>query len=408
MKRTLLVIPFLLTQANCSSSIKQLSQPTQTIHHHKIKSNPKETYVIGAEITNTDVNIGIFHVQENKPKLCIEFRTKSTDIKDINKHLQEITDRIQKDHNVSASSACFAVPGISKGDLFLHPHLPWNTSDDVNEHTNTAQRGINKQKIAMHTGLSNIYFVNDFQAVAIGSQNVAPSNMITLQQGEHISTKPKLVIGAGNGLGVCLLVWDVSLNSYIPMQLNYSFTEYGAQNDLEFAFFKYLKNTTGNIAWGKVLGAGAGGIKLMYNFFNDYDASKKSEEQQYKHDSFVDHKDLHYLDIFGKYRTSKRCHDTVEFFVAQFARIIRNAAYAQNALGGVYIMSTAYEKVPHLLNSDKFLQQITNLEGLVIEKGSKDYLESYLKRIPFYLLTDPKIQIYGAAALCIEPNLIRN
>ncbi len=402
MKKILLLIPFLLTQANCSSSTRS----SEFTYHSKAKLDPKQTYIIGAEITITDVNIGIFQVQEKKPVLFLEHRAKTTDVKDIYKHLETIIDTAQKNHKFSISAACFAVPGIATGDLFLHPHLPWNTSDDETKHSDTAQRGINKLKIAAHTGLSDIYFINDFQAAAIGTQNVDQSMIKTLQHGEHNPKKPKLVIGAGNGLGASLLVWDHSANAYVPMQLNYSFTEYGAQNDLEFDFFEFLKNSTGNIAWGKVLGAGAGGIKLIYKFFDAYDAKKTEDEQQYADEPFVDH--ANYLDIFAKYQSSKRCHDTVNFYVNQFARIIRNAAYAQSAIGGVYVMSTAVEKIPHLIASESFLQKIVNLEGIVIDEGSKRYLENYLKRVAFHVLTDPKIQMYGAAALCIEPNLIRN
>ena len=51
---------------------------------------------------------------------------------------------------------------------------------------------------------------------------------------------------------------------------------------------------------------------------------------------------------------------------------------------------------------------IVNLSGKVLDEGSKRYLEGYLSELPFYLVTDKKVQLYGAAALCIEPNLIRN
>jgi len=88
--------------------------------------------------------------------------------------------------------------------------------------------------------------------------------------------------------------------------------------------------------------------------------------------------------------------------------MIRNAAYAQAAYGGVYITNTVAQEFPELFAADAFTQKIVNLGGKVTDEGSRKYLEGYLAELPFYLVTNQKVQPYGAAALCIEPNLIRH
>ncbi len=403
MKKSL-ITTFLLLQSFALLPI--LTTATRKIIHSDASREPEISYIIGGEITNTDTCIGIFKVKHNKATFLIEYHCKNTDIADVYQHVKDILHDLEQHHKISPSDACFAVPGIAKGDLFLHPHLPWSTSDDEQQQLNKSLNGLSKQKFIRMSGLRNVYFINDFQAVALGTQLVDPATLTTLQEGNEQARKPKLVIGAGNGLGASLLLWDTQLNRYVPSQLNYSFTEFGAQSDLELAFFNFMKDKTGNIAWGKVLGAGAGGIKLIYRFFDDYDKNKEFERRKYKMEKFIDYP--HYLDIFKNRNRSSRCQESVNFFIDQYARIIRNAAYAQAAYGGVYITNTVVQEFPELFSHDSFINKIVNLNEKVLDEGSRKYLEGYLAELPFYLVTNPKVQLYGAAALCIEPNLIRN
>jgi len=379
---------------------------TKKTIHRNLPTESNVSCIIGGEITNTDTIIGVFQVQQTKPTFLIEYHSKNIDISNIYQHVKSILDDLQTTHNISISSACFAIPGIAKGDLFLHPHLPWSTSDDADKALDKSLYGVSKQKFVTVCGLQHVYFINDFQAVALGTQLVDSSSLKTLQKGNDYPRKPKLVIGAGNGLGAALLLWDHSINRYVPSQLNYSFTEFGAQSDLELAFFNFMKDKTGNIAWGKVLGAGAGGIKLIYRFFDEAEASKTPRHKKYKHDSFVDYGN--YLDIFAQRDESPRCQDSANLYVDLYARIIRNAAYAQAAYGGVYITNSVVQEHPDLFATDAFLKKIVDLSGKVLDEGSRKYLEGYLAELPFYIVTNKKVQLYGAAALCIESNLIRN
>ena len=402
--RKQIIIAFLLLQSVVL--IPALAVTTKKTIHSSAHVESAASYIIGGEVTNTDTCLGVFKVHHDTTTLLIEYHSKNADIVDVYQHVKSIVDDLHKQHKISIASACFAIPGIAKGDLFLHPHLPWSTSDDRAQQSDKSLYGLSKQKFVTISGLHNVYFINDFQAVALGTQLLDPSSLKTLQQGKEQPRKTKLVIGAGNGLGASLLLWDSQLSRYVPSQLNYSFTEFGAQSDLELAMFNFMKDKTGNIAWGKVLGAGAGGIKLIYRFLDAYDEQKEHERKKYKMEKFVDYP--HYLDIFKNRHQLQRCKDSVTLFIDLYARMIRNAAYAQAAYGGVYITNTVVQEFPELFATDAFIQKIVNLTGKVLDEGSRKYLEGYLAELPFYMVTNPKVQLYGAAALCIEPNLIRN
>ena len=94
--------------------------------------------------------------------------------------------------------------------------------------------------------------------------------------------------------------------------------------------------------------------------------------------------------------------------MTQYIRFLRNAIYAQAPRAGVYITNSVVQNNPELFNaSSGFLERLIHLDGIVLDPGSKTYLENYLKEIPIYLVTNKDIQLYGAAYACIDPNVIQ-
>lgn len=403
MKQLFTILACILTNITITTS-ELPHPPIEPYHQHGHFNDPiNAQFVIGCDITISEVRVGLFEVANKKPKLVLEYRAPTNAIKEIYTYLEKVFADIKNQNIKNILGICFAVPGgvQKEQNLFLHPHLPWNTSDNSQDVNDKSKRGIKKDAIQKSAKIDKVYFVNDFQAAAIGIQALPDSEIITLQAGTPKAEKTKLVLGAGNGLGSSLLQWDATLKKHVPFPLNYSFTEYAAQTDIELAYFNFLKKDTGNIAWGKVLGS-AGGIAVMYKFLNQHHRSRYKND-----DPFTEYQNSDYLTIFAKRTESQRCQDAVDLYMNQYIRFIRNAAYAQAAHAGVYITNAVVQHNPELFNtSSGFIDKVIKLDGTVTDPGSKTYLENYLKEIPFYVVTNKDIQLYGAAMLCIEPNLV--
>lgn len=368
------------------------------IQHASISSKAS-VFVLGCDVTVSKTTIGVFEVKNQQPVLIVTYTAPTQEIPNIYTHIKNVLADVAKSGIKNITAACFAAPGgIQQKKLFLHPHLPWSTSEIPADANDTSKRGLKKELLETETGLKQVSLVNDFQAAAIGIQALPESEIITLQPGNTKLQATKLIVGAGNGLGAALLLWNGQLKKYCPQTLNYSFTEYGAQSELESKYFNYLKANTGNIAWGKVLGA-AGGIVPMYNFLDQMYA--------YKRDAFENYQFSDYVQIFAKRKKSLRCQDAVDFYMAQYVRFVRNIIYAQAPHAGVYITNTVAQEFPELFDtSSGFIEKVTNLTGIVPEEGSRNYLQNYLKEIPVYLISNKQVQLYGAALLCLEPSLI--
>ncbi len=253
-----------------------------------------------------------------------------------------------------------------------HPHLPWSFDN---------KKGIDGNEIVDVTNIDDIILLNDFEAGAAGVLALDDAEVVTLQPGQSTDKKIKAVVGAGNGLGVGILVWDTAMEMYQPLALNYSFTEFGAHSTLELKYYDYLEKNIGINAMGKVLGS-SGGILEIYKFLD--------QQFKYKTDKFVTYSN--YLDIFKNRHTSLRCKDAVEFFMKQYIRLIRNVAYAQNPIGGVYITNAVAEQNPELFENSGFLKELIDFNPSVSNDHTK-YLKGYLAKIPFYLVKNTSAQM---------------
>lgn len=346
---------------------------------HVFNSEESSEYALACDISMTTSKVGLFDISGDKPKLLIEYETATKDIPSLANYLQAIIQDLDE-YNIEIPILSISSPGtvIHADKTIQHPHLPWSFD---------GKKGIDGNAILKTTNINDLILLNDFEAGAAGVQALDDSNIVTLQQGSPQEKKTKAVVGAGNGLGVGILVWDDALDMHKPLALNYSFTEFGAHSELELRYYKFLEKNIGINAMGKVLGS-TGGILEMYKFLD--------QELRYKTDKFVTY--TNYLDIFKNRHTSLRCKDAVEFFMKLYIRLIRNVAYAQNSTGGVYITNAIAENNPELFENPEFLKELIDFNPSVSNDHTR-YLKGYLAKIPFYLVKNKSAhsQLYGAA-----------
>lgn len=83
--------------------------------------------------------------------------------------------------------ACFGVAGPVLGGRVKVTHLPWE---------------VDAAALQARFGLRGVCLLNDFAAAAHGLDALSAADLVTLQAGAPLPARPKLVIGAGTGLGV--------------------------------------------------------------------------------------------------------------------------------------------------------------------------------------------------------------
>lgn len=323
-----------------------------------------DEYVIGSEVDRIEVTTGIFSVTNHKLQLVHEYKMATKDITDFSKYVAALLVDLKNEHGIVIKRACFGAPGNTNAqkNLIYDPHF--------------LSFAIDGKAIQTSTAIDQALVVNDFECVGFGTQAIDQTDIITLHQGLPRGNGMRAVVGAGNGLGTGLMIWDTAASCYMPSPLSYSFVDFCSQSELELKFARYLQITTGSQSWGKVLGA-SGGILRLYDFLDKH--------RQYQ-SPYVQHK--HYLDVFA-HRYDERCKDAVALYMKLYARLVRNVVYAQLPYNGVYITSTIAEHYPELFTDASFMEEFFNTNN--------EYLRNYITNIPVYLVAQPKMRLYGAA-----------
>lgn len=319
-------------------------------------------YIFACEVGKAEVNSGLFALMNGKSVLKDEYTAATDEIKDFTAYAASLIARIKHQRNVTINKACFAVPGNTneQKDFIQAPHLPW---------------AVDGKAIGRATDIACPLVVNDFECIGFGVQAIDQKDVIVLHQGKPREHGTRAIIGAGAGLGSGLMLWDAQVKNYMPSPLSYSFVDFCPASEFELTFSRYLQETTGSHSWGKVLGS-SGGIVSLYNFLNKCKPCKRA------HKVFQD-----YVEVFES--SDEYCKKAVSLYMQWYARLVRTVAYAQLPHNGVYIVNTVAQRFPHLFTHSSFMKDYF--------KTDNDYLHNYLKEIPVYLVTHPKVQLYGAA-----------
>jgi len=361
MKKHILLVILACAPQLLASTDATFTAMIQEKQHEQAALNSKNRYIIGCDANVLDVTTGLFQVVGKQLKLVLEVSSKTKDITDFTDYFVHILNYIEKKHSISVKLVCIATPGNTSAnkDYIKFSHLAF---------------AIDGRAIQVQAKLDRVFVINDFEVVGFGIQALDQKHIITLKSGKPRANGTKLIIGAGNGLGSGLMLWDEKLKYYVPSPISYSFVDFCARTEQELEFGEYLQKEIGSRSWGKVLGA-AGGIKRMYAFLS----KMKIEDVPYEH----------YQEVFAQRSTDACCQMAVDFYMKLYARLVRNAAYAQLPYNGVYIMNGVAEKNPELFKDPAFMREVFQTDN--------EYLTNYLLEVPFYLVDHSNLYMHGAA-----------
>jgi|SRR6185369_5913341 len=143
--------------------------------------------ILGGDLGGTKTLLALAERQAGRLRIVRQQRYASTDYPSF--------DDLLADFLVGAppvASACFGLAGPTDGRTAQLTYLPWRLSS-------TALR--------RRFGIGRVVLTNDFAAAAHGLALVDPAQIMTLHAGQPVVHAPRVIVGAGTGLGVAGLVW---------------------------------------------------------------------------------------------------------------------------------------------------------------------------------------------------------
>jgi glucokinase len=251
--------------------------------------------------------------------------------------------------------ACFGLAGPTDGRTAKLTNLPWRLDADA---------------LGRKFGIGRILLANDFAAAAHGLELLDPGQLITLQSGVPIGKAPRVILGAGTGLGVAGLIWHEGHYRVVPGEGGHM--GFAPHTVKQAELWRWIFDLRGRATVEDVVSGP--GLSLIYRFLSGSDRSPAEVAQAAQAGS--DPVAVQALDIW----------------LAAYGAFAGDLALKWLAYGGVFIAGGVSAKVFPRVPPPAFLDAF----------NAKREHHHIAKAMPIYLVTEERLGLLGAVALAAD------
>ncbi len=295
-------------------------------------------------------------------------------------------------------------PQVSKGCIdFAGPVEPAREKAFV---TNLGW-GFTAAEIRGVTHLDEVVLLNDFEAVGYGFEILAenkPEAFVRLSVSgdlprEHGRKPTAVIIGAGTGLGTCIMIGDPVTGRYRPVPGEGAHADFIAVEEIEFQIAQWIRRRRNhsplNPADCEKVVSGPG-IANIYQALWEIEpaAGNRSVLDKVSASEVYDRPAI----IAENATTDPACRRTLDIWVRCYARAAKNCAIFPLAPGGVYLAGGVAAKVLRELQGGSFMEEFRRCDVPGIR--------AILERTPVFVITEYAIGLYGCASVAVNPALL--
>jgi glucokinase len=265
-------------------------------------------------------------------------------------------------------TACFGIAGpvreTARGQFVKVTNLPWEIQGPELKHRFRIPR---------------LRLINDFQAIGYGIEALKKRDMVVLQKCRPVKHGPRVVLGAGTGLGQGILIWNG--DHYVPIATEGGHANFAPANELQIELARYLLKAVGRTSWELVLSGH--GIVELYAFLKNRGTVAESEEVARAMHGDDPAAAITHAAMVGN---DTLANQTLDLFVDIYGAQAGNLALTAGATGGVYIAGGIAPKIISRLNDGRFMRAFRN----------KGKMSSYVETIPVQVVTRAEVGLMGA------------
>lgn len=306
--------------------------------------------ILAADIGGTNSRFGLIRLGTGRMgqpivQLAGRVRLSTPDFPDLPAMLEHLRHNDPAIGNVPVDAAAFALAGpIERGGTFSNPpNIAWS---------------VDLADIRPLLQADHVFLLNDFVAQAEACTLPDLLNMQTIRTGRAVPAAPCAVVGAGTGLGKCLLLPG---GGTLPSEGGHGvFPFSGAE---EYRFAEFVESYTNQQLEGDTILSGSG-LRFLYAFHTG-----------------------EWLEPAEAASRLHAAHPVEAWFARFYGRACRNYILDTLALGGLYISGGVAAKNPNLLTNPAFLAGLDNCPAN----------RPLLEQVPVYLVSNPDAALYGAA-----------
>ncbi|NOY90431.1 MAG: glucokinase [Deltaproteobacteria bacterium] len=264
------------------------------------------------------------------------------------------------------SRACFALAGPVVEGRCEATNLPWK---------------VDESELSLALGIPRLRLVNDFYAVARGVEALGEGDLRMLRDGAAHESGPRLILGAGTGLGMAVL-----LPGRPPRVLvsEGGHTGFAPRDAIEDALLRYLRLRRSRVSVERVVSGP--GLANIYDFMVD---SKRAEGLE----------SLRRLDLDRPARIAAAAVDdagaamALDLFSALYGAAAGDLALSILPTGGVFLAGGIAPKVIRGARGERFLHAFAD----------KGRMKPLLAAMRVQVIEAGDVGLRGATLSCLDP-----
>jgi glucokinase len=315
--------------------------------------------VLAGDVGGTKSLLRIDRWKEGQPRAVAEQLYEAEDYGDLSEILQEFL----KENDERIESACLAAAGPIVKQSAKLTNLPWK---------------ISARAIASRFKIPHVALINDFEAVGWGIQTLSSREILTLQRGRPQKRGMRAVLGAGTGMGVCLVGTSPQGSQVYASEGGH--VSFAPQGEEQIKLLRYLGERYGRVSVERALSGS--GLTNIFQFLNEMrPACAELLSEMEKDDPAAA------VTEFALENRDPLAVKALDLFVSIYGAFAGDLALLTMARGGVYVAGGIAPKIKAKLKDGTFVQAFC-------DKGRYSAL---LKTIPIHVVLNEKVGLLGAS-----------
>lgn len=316
-------------------------------------------FVLAADIGGTKTLLRLSECAEGRCETLEERRYENADFPDF----RSLLDDFLSGQGAAPEAACFACAAPVTGRSLRLTNLDWVIDAD---------------HIARGFDIPRVRLINDFEAVALCIPGIGDRELVTLQPGRPRADAPRVVLGAGTGLGVAWLMPAGA--AWLPIATEAGHMDFAPAGELQMNLARWLAQKFGHVSWERVV-SGPGLVEL-FAFVDEEcaDAPLGLGMLAPGEDAAARVAEL----------ALKRRHPTageaLDLFVRLYGAFAGNLALAGLTRGGVYLAGGIAPRILPRLREGDFLEAFR----------AKGRFAPLMAEMPVHVVTHPAPGLLGA------------
>jgi len=279
---------------------------------------------------------------------------------------QDFMQAAARETGAQAQSACFGIAGPIHGRHARTTNLPWEL------HADDMQRDL---------GIAKVHFINDFQAVAYGIDLLSDDDLVVLNPGHEIRHGNRVVIGAGTGLGQCLMVWQGEHYEVAASQGGHA--DFAPTDAEQIALLQHLQRQFKHCTWERV--ASGTGIRNIHSYMLETYPGEESAELNQARNKGDPSAAISIAASNGSDPLAKR---SMDLFCKLYGAQAGNLALTGLASGGVYVAGGVAPRIIDMLKNGLFMAAFMNKE---------ECMQNLLADMPVRVIVNARVGLMGSA-----------